>query len=407
MTKMRVLMLLENNDFSRDVRVRQEARSLVAAGFSVDVICPGQQAGMEKVRDNLRVWRYRSRFSGDGLKGYLLEYGYAMFMSLAISIRIAMRDGVDVIHAHNPPDTFVFIGLLFKLFGRKFVFDHHDLSPELYRYARFSSGHNRTVYRVLLGLEKLSCRVADHVIVTNESYRDLAVRRSEVPRERVTVVRNGPELRTPYRSPTPHAGIDKLTIGYLGIMGFQDGVDLLLQAVASLKRDGQEGFHVLLVGRGDASGDLEALAQSLGIGDVVTFAGWVEADKLPAYLEAFDICVAPEPANGYTELCTMIKIMEYMAYAKPVVAFDLLEHRRTTGDAALYADTGNPEVLAERIRELLNDPDLRSELGRLGRRRVESELAWEYQERALLAAYATLGARRRDGRAPVASDLRG
>lgn len=391
----RVLMLLENNDYSRDVRVRQEAKSLAAHGYHVDVICPGSRAGVEAVQDGIRVWRYRARFAGDGLFGYVLEYGYAMLASFALAVRIAVRYGFDVVHAHNPPDTFVFIGLVFKLLGKRFVFDHHDLSGELYRYARFSGKPSGLVYRALLALEKLSCRAADHVIVTNESYRELAIERSRVQPERITVVRNGPELRADESLAEPAAKPATRVIGYVGIMGRQDGVDLLIRAAACLRRDGVQDFHVVLVGSGDAMDDLRELACQLDLEGVISFVGWVDPEGLAAYLRSFDVCVAPEPPNGYTELCTMIKVMEYMAFSKPVVAFDLLEHRRTAGSAALYAETSEPEALAERIKELLDDPELRAELGRRGRRRVEAELAWEYQERALLHAYSKLRSGRR------------
>lgn len=383
----RILMLVENNDYSRDVRVRQEALSLAGNGYHVDVICPGPRFGMECTELGVRIWRYRSPFSGKGFFGYLLEYGFAMTASFVLSLRIAVERGFDVVHAHNPPDTFVFIGLFYKLFGKSFVFDHHDLAAELYRFARFDGGYKPLVYRLLLALEKLSCSVADHVIVTNESYRQLALTRSGVAAERVTVVRNGPELRNrravAKSVPKPAGKI----IGYVGIMGQQDGVDLLIRAADSLVRTGTDDFHIMLVGAGVAVPSLRTLVDDLRLTEKVTFVGWIEQEELASYIEAFDVCVAPEPADGYSELSTMIKVMEYMASSKPVVAFDLLEHRRTAGSAALYATGGDPESLAKQVKKLLDDPELRSELGRIGRERVESKLAWQYQERSLLSAY--------------------
>jgi glycosyltransferase involved in cell wall biosynthesis len=277
------------------------------------------------------------------------------------------------------------------------VYDHHDLSPEMYC-ARFGGEGSRLAYRALVWLEKLSCRFADRVIATNESYRTVEMERGGVPGERITVVRNGPDLngRQP-AGPEPdlrHPG--KATIGYVGVMGTQDGVDYLLRALHHLVYDlGRTGFLCVLVGAGDALPGLKSLTEQLSLGDYVSFAGWVEHTQVAHYLRAADICVAPEPSNAYNDRSTAIKVMEYMAFGKPVVAFDLPEHRFTARDAAVYARPNDELDLAHKIAALMDDGERRREMGEIGRRRVEEELAWSFQERHLLEAYQALAQGRR------------
>jgi len=255
--------------------------------------------------------------------------------------------------------------------------------------ARFDAVPNPLVLRVLLLFERLSYRVADHVIVTNRSYRELALERGGLREEQVTIVRNGPDLSILHEAPALpealHPG--KTVIGYVGSIGFHDGVDYLLRAVDVLVHDlGRSALHCLVVGAGDALGEMRALAETLEIDPYVTFTGWVAHQEVAGYLNATDICVAPEPSNPYNDRCTVIKMMEYMALGKPIVAFDLPEHRYSAQDAALYAPANSTEEMARRIAELMDDPARRAEMGARAVQRVREELAWDHQKPHLLRA---------------------
>jgi glycosyltransferase involved in cell wall biosynthesis len=316
-----------------------------------------------------------------------------MVATLLLSGLVQARHGFDVIHAANPPDTFVFIGLLYKAFGKRFVYDHHDLSPEMYQ-ARFRGRGNRAVERILTWLEQLSCRSADRIIATNDSYRRLEMERSGIPPERITVVRNGPDpdrLRpmAPDLELRPAAGT---VVAFAGVMGFQDGVDYLVRAIGHLVHDLKrpDVFCLLIGGKGDAQPSLKQLTRELGLEHHIRFTGWVSDDEYVRYLSTADICVIPDPANPFTDRSTMIKLMEYMALGKPVVAFDLHEHRVTAGDAAVYVPHNSERGMAEAIARLMDDPDQRDRLGRTGRSRIEQQLAWSYSVPALLEAYEAL-----------------
>ncbi len=391
----RVLMLLENNPYPQDGRVCREARALAAAGYRVSVVCPmhpGQP--WREMLDGVRVYRFPAPPAANGFWGYLWEYGYSMVATFVLSLFIFLREGFDVVHTHNPPDTFFFVAACYKLLGKRFVYDHHDLAPELY-YARFGGNGNRLVYRALVLFEKLSCRLADHVIATNQSYKAVEMQRGRVPEERITIVRNGPDLNglRPVEPDPELRGMGKAIIGYVGVMGFQDGIDHLLRAFRHLIHDlGRSDFFCVLVGAGDALLGLKSLAEQLGLADHVSFVGWVEYTEVARYLSTADICVAPEPSNPYNDRSTMIKMMEYMAFGKPIVAFDLPEHRVTAQGAALYARPNDEFDLAQQIATLMDDPQQRREMGRLGKQRVETELAWSYQKEHLLAVYEALDA---------------
>ncbi len=389
----RVLMLLENAPYPLDDRVRQEARSLAAAGYRVSVICPSArgQPGCE-VLDSVRVYRFPAPPTANGFLGYLWEYTYSMAATFALSLLIFLREGFDVVHAHCPPDTFVFIAAFYKLFGKRFVYDHHDLAPELY-YARFGGNGNQLVFDGLVKLEKLSCRLADHVIATNQSYKRVELQRDHVPEERITVVRNGPDLaRLQPAEPDPDLRQrGKTIIGYVGVMGFQDGVDYLLRALKHLVCDlGRNDFVCILLGTGDALPSLKSLTEQLSLADRVLFTGWVEHTEVGQYLSAIDIGVAPEPSNCYNDRSTAVKIMEYMALGKPIVAFDLPEHRFSAQDAAVYACPNDELDFARQIAALMGDPMRRQTMGEKGRNRVEKELAWSHQQKFLLEAYEAL-----------------
>lgn len=398
-------MLLENNPFPQDARVRREAKTLTGAGYQVTVICPSSPGQPRtEVFDGVRVYRYPAPRDGDGLVGYLFEYGYSLLAAFLISVYVAFRRGFDIVHAHNPPDTFSLLGGLFKLFRKRFVFDHHDLSPEMYL-ARFGKpdGDTGIVHRLLLAFEKLTFRIADHVVATNESYRAIAIQRGGVAPENVTVVRNGPDLDR-VRTVAPDEELEaraSTIIGYVGTMGFQDGVDYLLRALHYLKTElSRNDFYAVLVGTGNAAPTLHELCEALDLGDQVWFTGRVSDEALLRYLSTADICVDPDPSNTFNDRSTMIKMSEYMALGKPVVAFDLPEHRVTAADAAIYA-TANSEVdFASKLEQLMDAPALRKQMGEIGRDRIAEHLAWVHQEPHLLAAYESLeGARPNTGRA--------
>jgi len=387
----RILMLLENLPFPQDFRVRREAAALSAGGYRVSLICPrasGQR--FHEAIGGVRVYRYPAPVSATGFLGYAWEYGYAMVASFVLSVCVWIRDGFDVVHAHNPPDTFVFIAAFYKLFGKRFVYDHHDLSPEMYR-AKLRNGGHAVVYHVLVWLERLTCRIADHVIVTNESYKRVAMRRCRVPASRITIVRNGIELSRLRRAVEPHRAVGRHSgtlIGYVGMMRYQDGVDYLLRALHHLRRDlNRHDFHCILIGGGDALPGLKALTERLGLNDRVAFLGPVFGDELLSYLSAADICVEPSPSNPYTDHSTMFKIMEYMSLGKPIVAFDLHEHRVTAQEAAVYVEPDDERAFGKALADLMDDPGRRHRLGAHGKRRIELELAWDYSIPRLLDAY--------------------
>jgi glycosyltransferase involved in cell wall biosynthesis len=386
----RILMLLENLPFPQDLRVRREANALHAAGYRVTVICPAHKGQPFHERVNgVRVFRYLAPRGANGFLGYVWEYGYSMFASFLLSMLVFFGEGFDVVHAHNPPDTFVFIALLYKLFGKRFVYDHHDLSPEMYQ-ARFSGGGNPLVYRVLVWLEKVSCRFADHVIVTNESYKKIALDRG-VPESHITIVRNGIELSRldgPIEPDRSLRNLGKTIIGYVGVMGFQDGVDYLLRALHHLVHElGRTDFHCILIGGGDACEELKAEARRLGLEERVQFMGFVFGEDLRRYLSATDICVDSAPSNAYSDRSTMFKIMEYMSLGRPIVAFDLPEHRFTAQQAAVYVSPSDERAFARALAELMDDPQRRVSLGVVGSQRIKTQLAWDFSVPNLLRAY--------------------
>jgi glycosyltransferase involved in cell wall biosynthesis len=394
---MRVLMLLENNAFPQDRRVSAEAIALTEAGHHVTVIAPALRGQpWREVENGITTYRYPAPPPVGGILGFVWEYTCSLAASFALSIWVFVRAGFDVVHSHNPPDLFVFIAAFYKVFGVRFVFDHHDLSPEMF-YARLGGRRpnaiDRLIHGVLVSLERLSCRVADHVIATNESYVAVETRRGRVPPERITVVRNGPNLGV-IRPVDPDADLrrkGRAIIGYIGIMGVQDGVDYLLRALKHLARDlGRTDFFCVLVGDGDAWPGLKALAAELGLEEFVWFTGPLASERWLPYLCAADICVEPGPSNPYNDRCTALKIMEYMALSKPIVAFDLPEHRFTARDAACYVQPNDEREFARALAQLIDDRERRETMGAFGRRRVESTLSWPHSVPSLLSVYTGL-----------------
>jgi len=390
----RVMMLLENNPYPQDVRVRREAEALDEAGYRVSVVCPRAPGQRWRARLNgVRVYRFPPPQKANGLVGYAWEYGYSMAAMFLLTLVVWLREGFDTIHAHNPPDTLILVAAPYKLLGRRIVFDHHDLAPELYL-ARFEGGGNKLVHSALILFERLSCRLADHIVCTNESYKAVEMERGRVPEHRITIVRNGSEPCLSRRdAPLPNSKTEgRKVVGYAGVIGFQDGVDHLLRALRHLVYDlDRPDVLCVLVGAGDAMQASKSLAVDLGLADHVLFTGWVDHAEVATYLDLADVCVAPEPSNPYNDRSTMIKLMEYMAAGKPIVAFDLPEHRRTASSAAAYTHPNDEFEFARSLSLLLDDPARREAMGSFGRRRIETKLAWSYSVPHLLAAYRKMG----------------
>jgi glycosyltransferase involved in cell wall biosynthesis len=398
----RVLILVENLPSPFDRRVWQEAMALRDAGYTVSVICPTGQGCEKKFEaiDDIHIWRYDLPVEGAGPKGYAIEYATALFWTFVLAWKVLFKRGFDVIHACNPPDLFFLIGGFFKLLGKRFVFDHHDASPELYE-AKF--GRRDFFYRLMHALERLTFRVADVSIATNESYRRIAIGRGGMPRERVFVVRSGPSLER-LKIVAPDEKLKngrKYLVGYVGVMGRQEGIDYLLKAVRhivhKLKRsDVQFG----LVGGGTSLGVLRNMAIDLGVAEHVTFTGRVPDEQLLAMLNTAEVCVNPDLATEMNDISTMNKIMEYMALGKPIVQFDLTEGRFSAREASLYAMKNDAVDFAVKILELLDNPEKRKAMGSYGRRRVEQELEWRYEAPKLIAAYDALWPQRVTGGRP-------
>jgi glycosyltransferase involved in cell wall biosynthesis len=388
----RVLILVENLPSPFDRRVWQEATALRDAGYTVSIICPtgrGYEALFEAI-DGIHIWRYRLPTEGAGALGYLVEYSAALFWTFVLSLRVLAARGFDVVHACNPPDLFFLIGGFYKLFGKKFLFDHHDANPELY-VAKF--GRKDFFYRLMLRLERWTFRTADVSIATNRSYRRIAIERGRMPPSRVFVVRSGPSLERLRIVPAVERlkRGRKFLVGYVGVMGRQEGIDQLLRAAVHIVRGlGRSDVHFGLVGGGTSLEEMKALARGLGVADYVTFTGRVPDDELLAMLNTADLCVNPDAATEMNDISTMNKVMEYMALGKPIVQFDLAEGRYSAQGASLYARRNDPVDLASKIVELLDDPQRRREMGEYGRRRVIEELEWRHEVPKLLAAYDAL-----------------
>lgn len=387
----RVLILVENLPSPFDRRVWQEATTLRDAGWTVSILCPtgkGYDKHFEAI-EGIHIWRYDLPEAAGAL-GYLKEYSIALTRTLLLSLKVFFTRGFDVVHACNPPDLFFLIGTFYKLLGRKFIFDHHDLCPELYE-AKF--GRRDLLWRLMRLFERCTFNVADLSIATNESYRKIAIERGGMPPGRVFVVRSGPSLERMKVVP-PDERLKKgrrYLVGYVGVMGKQEGIDYLLRAAAHLVHEyGRTDIQYALVGGGTSLEEMKELAQALGIADYVTFTGRVPDDEMLTVLNTADVCVNPDEANTMNDLSTMNKVMEYMALGKPMVQFDLVEGRVSAQEASLYARRNDVADFAVKLAALLDDPELREQMGAFGQRRVREELEWRHEAPKLLAAYETL-----------------
>ncbi len=383
------LIFIEDGSFLLDNRVQREVQTLRRAGMDLVVICPrypGER--MHDILNGVHIYRYKKWKLSDGLLGHVGEYGSSLLKGSILALLAYVRHGFHLFHACNPPDMLFLIALPYKLLGVRFLFDHHDLCPELYL-SRFKRPH-RWIHTVLSVMERVTLRTADVVLATNESYKRLEIARAGIDAKRIFVVHNGPDLGKfkPGKASPTLRNLGKLIVGYLGNMNPQDGVEYLLLCARYLKEVRKRNdLYFVFVGAGDAYQDLVLMSKEWNIAELCHFTGRLPDHEMLETLNACDICVQPDPSNPLNDCSTMNKVMEYMALEKPVVAFDLPETRYSGGDAVLYARPNNIEDLAEKILYLADNPDVRTALGKKGRQRVEECLCWDHSERPLIDAY--------------------
>jgi glycosyltransferase involved in cell wall biosynthesis len=387
-----VLIIVQNLPVPLDRRVWLECQALLARGYRVSVICPkGPGDPDHEVVEGVDLYKYRPAPEAKGLLGFVWEFAYSWLRTAWLSLRVRRAGRFHVIQACNPPDTYWLLALLWRPFGVRFVFDHHDLNPELFlsRFGEPRGGPQQAQYRALVWLERRTFRAAHRVISTNESYRAIAIRRGDRRPEHVTVVRSGPDteqMRPVYpEHPRP---ADEVVLVYLGIMGPQDGVDQVLLVMDELvHRRGRTNVRATLLGFGDCLEDLRRQSASLGLDGNVTFTGRVDRVQIAEYLSRADIGLGPDLKTPLNDVSTMNKTMEYMAYGLPSVAFDLAETRISGADSVLYVPTGDIHAFADAVEKLIDDPGLRAELGRQARTRVAAELDWRAQAEAYVSVY--------------------
>jgi predicted ATP-grasp superfamily ATP-dependent carboligase/glycosyltransferase involved in cell wall biosynthesis len=386
----RALIIVENCPVPGDRRVWHEALSLRRAGWDVTVLAPHawnrEPEPDNEVMEGVQIRRFTLRPAEESPLSYLGEYGTAMWRIWREVRDLAKERPFDVIHACNPPDFLLLGAIGQRRRGTRLIFDHHDLAPEMW--SGRSEGSGWLARCALLAMERFAFSIADVALVTNGSVARLAVERNPIAAENVFVVRNGPMLER-FRPVPPDAALKRgrrHLLAYVGVMGPQDGVDHALLALSHLRR-ARDDWHAIFVGPGEMLPALEQLASELGLEDHVEFCGHGSDAEVRRAICSADVCLAPDPRNPYTDRSTLVKIAEYMALGRPTVSYDLAESRVTAGDAALFATNNDPAEFADRIAVLLDDPELRRRLGEIGRQRVESGLAWEHSEQALMTAY--------------------
>jgi glycosyltransferase involved in cell wall biosynthesis len=385
----RVLIVVENLPVPFDRRVWLEATTLAAAGYTVSVISPkgkGFDADHEVI-DGVHVYRHPMPPDGNGALGYLREYSAALWHELRLAFRVRRERGVDVLQGCNPPDLVFLVAWALRPFGVAYLFDHHDVCPELYE-TKF--GRRGVLWRCMRALERLTFRTAAVSIATNDSFAAIARGRGGMAADDVFVVRSAPRLES-FRigppDPRLKAGARHL-VAWVGVIGQQEGLELLVAAADHLVRGlGRRDVRFAIIGFGPHQGAIEAEVAARGLGCHVTFTGPRYGDELLAWLNTADVCVSPDPKTAMNDISTMNKVIEYMTLRKPVVQFDLKEGRASAGEAALYARANDPVDFAEKIAELIDDPERRARMGALGRARVEDGLSWAHSAPRLLAAY--------------------
>ena len=392
----RALIIVQNLPVPFDRRVWLECQALRDAGYRVTVICPrGEGAKRVQVIDDVEIRTYRQYAPGGSAAGFVLEYAYSFLATAWSALRSRRRGPFSVMQACNPPDVFWPLARLLRAWdGTRFVFDHHDLCPELYE-SRFPDG-SRLAHRGLLLLERATFRTADRVCSTNRSYAEIAMTRGRKSPADVTVVRTGPDptrLRRGAEVPALRRGRRHL-VAYLGVMGPQDGVDLVLEAADLIVNTwGRDDIGFALMGAGDSYPELVARRDELGLADHVDMPGRVPDETVAEVFSTAALGLCPDPLNPLNDVSTMNKTMEYMAFCLPVVAFDLKETRVSAASSAVYVTPGDVEAYARAIVDLLEQPGLRQEMGLRGRQRVETELAWDHQKGAYVRVFDELSGR--------------
>ena len=394
-----VLILIGNLPLQVDRRVRLECRSLIKSGFHVSVISPALHRCGRSEFEGVSIFQYPPPPKANGVVGFAVEFIYSLVMTALFSVWVAFSRGFHVIQACNPPDTYFLLAVIWKLFGKKFVFDQHDACPELYA-SRFSRP-SRLLLGGLLWLERCSYRAADHVLSTNESLKVMATGRGGILESKTTIVRTGPDPQMLYRV-APDSALrrgKRYLCTYLGVMGPQDGVDRVVRAAEVLiKEMGREDCHFAVLGFGDCLEDIRRQVSVSGLVDHVEVVGRVDDDQVREYLSITDLGVCPDPSSPHSEVSTFNKTMEYMAFGVPVVGFALRENMVTAGDAGIFVPTDDGRGLAEALARLLDDKELRTRMGRDATTRVETTLAWAHQEPGYLKAFRDLlPAARREG----------
>lgn len=384
-----ILIIVENLPVPFDTRVWQEATALTEAGYKVSIICPVGK-GYEKkfeILNNITIYRHSLPKEGNGALGYLIEYSAALFWEFLLSLKIFIKEGFDVVHACNPPDNIVLIAAFYKLFGKKFVFDHHDINPELY-IAKFNK--KDIFYKLLLFFERLTFRIADVSIATNESYKEIAIKRGKMLPDKVFIVRSGPDLNRLKIQP-PNDAIKrnkKYMVGYVGVIGKQEGIDYLLEAAKYVKEvKNRNDIFFGIVGGGPYLEEAKRKCTNYGLDEIFEFTGRVSDEKMLEYINTADVCVNPDEYNEMNDKSTMNKILEYMALGKPIVQFDLKEGRYSAQQASLYAQNNNPIDLGEKILFLLDNKELREQMGEYGKNRIYQELKWDKTKLNLIKVY--------------------
>ena len=386
----KVLIVVENLPVPFDRRVWAEATTLRSAGYEVSIICPrgrGYEAP-EETLEGIHIYRHPLPIEAHGALAYFLEYAVALFWQFWLSVKIMRRHGFDVIHACNPPDLIFLVALIYKLFARKrFIFDQHDLNPELYE-AKFEK--RDLFWKMLLLAEKFSFKLADVSIATNDSYRRIALDRGQMKEDRAFVVRSGPDLRRvkDVSSDIKWRNSREYMVGYVGVIGQSEGLDLLLQAIDHITQNRKRNnIQFVVAGSGPELSRIVKMCADMNLNDYVTFTGRIDDKTLFTILSTADVCVNPDRVTPMNDLSTMNKIMEYMALGKPIVQFDVKEGRVSAQDASLYARANDPLDFAEKILELVDDPVRRKAMGQVGRQRINDVLEWKYEQPKLLAAY--------------------
>lgn len=405
-----VLIIVQNLPVPLDRRVWLECQALVNRGYRVSVICPkGPGDPARQHIDGVDIYKYRPAPEARGLAGFAWEFAYSWLRTALLSLQVWRAGRFDIMQACNPPDTYWLLARFWRLRGVLFVFDQHDLNPELFlsRFGEPQSGLSSLEYRGLLSLERQTYRAAHRIISTNESYQAIAVRRGRRRRGHVTVVRSGPDTSQmrPIHPERPRPEGD-IGLVYLGIMGPQDGVDQVLLVVDELvHRRGRTNITATLLGFGDCLEDLKKQSAELGLDDHVTFTGRVDRAEIAEYLSRADIGVCPDLKTPLNDVSTMNKTMEYMSYALPAVSFDLVETRVSGADCVLYVPSGDISAFADAVERLIDDLPLRLELARKARQRVAAKLDWRPQAEAYVGVFDELSGFSRPGPAVPPPEL--